>query len=374
MDAIRRLQSERPAPGFPGTSGGPRARRPQVAASARRYGAAAGFSLVALFALAASVSAQSAEPAQPEAMAGAGAQAWRIVAVDGGAVSGGPEIRFSPDGGLTGGTGCNRFQARARMAAGQLVIDGPVAVTRMACPGMLDAQERSILGVLEDRIDIGFDPLTGTLRLSNRGVTLDLRAGPAPSGPAEAPGPALRPAPGAAADYVSVFGLEGRLNIRAEATTGAKVLTEVAPGTLLRNLDCREAGGRRWCEVETLDGSRLRGWAAAEYLEPAGAALRAGQEVFDAIGHLPCAQGAAADPAPCEFGVARDAGGSAAVVVIRPDGTRRALFFQDGGFLGADTSQADGYPATGARRDGDRTVVSVGDERYEVADAVVSGG
>ena len=37
----------------------------------------------------------------------------------------------------------------------------------------------------------------------------------------------------------------------------------------------------------------------------------------------------------CNFGVARDGGGTATVSVTRPDGVRRALFFQDGKFVSA---------------------------------------
>jgi hypothetical protein len=42
--------------------------------------------------------------------------------------------------------------------------------------------------------------------------------------------------------------------------------------------------------------------------------------------------------------------------------------------IGAHTSQADGYPAFRATRNGDRQLVRVGDERYEIVDAVILGG
>lgn len=182
------------------------------------------------------------------------------------------------------------------------------------------------------------------------------------------------PAPGAATDYWSVSGVKGHLNVRAAAGTGAPALAQVLPGAVLRNLGCTEGDGPRWCDVQLLDGTRIRGWAAAEYLEPASSALRAGHDIFDAIGHIPCAQTRDQPMMPCEFGVARDGGGSATVVVIRPDATRRALFFERGAFLSADTSQADGYPEYGATRDGDLTFVRVGDERYEIPEALIHGG
>jgi hypothetical protein len=143
---------------------------------------------------------------------------------------------------------------------------------------------------------------------------------------------------------------------------------------VLRNHGCRAAEGRRWCEVERVEGDTDRGWAAAEYLEAADASLRAGQGVFDAGGWIDCAQAEGAPLTPCGFGVARDGGGTATVVVTKPDGVPRALFFEDGAFISADTSQADGYPQASATREADQFMIRVGNERYEIPDAVVFGG
>lgn len=76
----------------------------------------------------------------------------------------------------------------------------------------------------------------------------------------------------------------------------------------------------------------------------------------------------------CYFGVARPGGGSATVVLTRPDGTTRAIFFSNGMAIGADTSEADGYGEFSAERDSDLNLIRVGDERYEIPDAVVLGG
>lgn len=103
-------------------------------------------------------------------------------------------------------------------------------------------------------------------------------------------------------------------------------------------------------------------------------AVRAGSGKFDARGNVPCAQLKGQPTVPCKFGVARDPGGNATVVVTRPDGTKRALFFEKGRFVSADTSQADGYPEYGAKREGDLNMIHVGTERYEIPDAAVSGG
>jgi hypothetical protein len=142
---------------------------------------------------------------------------------------------------------------------------------------------------------------------------------------------------------------------------------------VLRNHGCRESDGRRWCEVERVEGNTTRGWAAADDLKEAGAALRAGQGIFDAGGWIDCTTVRGEPMSQCGFGVARDGGGAATVVVTRPDGRHRTLFFEDGDFLNADTSQADGYPNTAATKQGDRFEVRVGEERYEIFDAVIFG-
>jgi heat shock protein HslJ len=175
------------------------------------------------------------------------------------------------------------------------------------------------------------------------------------------------------------------LNLREQPTTSARILATHRPGTILDNLGCRRAEGRAWCDVQPLGGGP-RGYVAAEYLRPAispdgsaamgpdDSALRAGQGRFDATGPLPCAFAAGQPMGQCESGVARAGGGYATVVIKKPDGRTRAIFFRMGRAIGADTSQADGYPPFRATRQGDLTLISVGDERYEIPDAVILGG
>jgi len=177
----------------------------------------------------------------------------------------------------------------------------------------------------------------------------------------------------------------GALNLRERPSTSATVLATFGPGTCLDNLGCREAEGRVWCDVQELGGGP-RGYVAAEFLTPAvspdgsvargpdDSSLRAGQGRFDASGSVPCAQSAGQPTTPCEFGVARAGGGYATVVVTRPDGRRRAIFFRMGRAIGADTSQAEGYPEFQANQEKDLHLIRVGDERYEIPAAVVLGG
>jgi len=175
------------------------------------------------------------------------------------------------------------------------------------------------------------------------------------------------------------------LNLREQPTTSARILGTYRMGTILDNLGCQRAGGRTWCDVQPLGGGP-RGYVAAEYLRPAispdgsaamgpdDSSLRAGQGRFDATGPLPCAFAPGQPMGQCEFGVARAGGGYATVVIKKPDGRTRAIYFRMGRAIGADTSQADGYPPFRANRQGDLSLISVGDERYEIPDAVILGG
>jgi hypothetical protein len=307
------------------------------------------------------------------AASAASAQTWMIETVSGQPVLGAAEITFGTDGALAGSTGCNRFTGTGRMEGGALVIEGPLATTRMACPGEgLSAQEAAVLGVLRDRVLVAFDPFTGRLDLVGEAASLGLvpaaadtpenitGADNAPPTTAEPRGPGL---PEAA--YVNVFGLSGHLNIRAEPSTAAPVVARVLPGALLRNRGCRAGAGRDWCEVELLDTAQTSGWAAAEYLEAAPAGLRAGQGVFDRIGRIPCTL-AGEGAAECEAGVARDPDGTAVVVVYRSGGAERVLSFDGETFVASDTSQAGGGFDASATREGEAVVVTVDGERFEV--------
>jgi hypothetical protein len=101
---------------------------------------------------------------------------------------------------------------------------------------------------------------------------------------------------------------------------------------------------------------------------------RASEGRFDATGQIPCAQAKGQPMGQCAFGVARAGGGTATVVVTRPDGRKRAIFFDKGKALGADLSQADGNMTFRATKEADLYRIQAGDERYEIPEAVVFGG
>ncbi len=94
---------------------------------------------------------------------------------------------------------------------------------------------------------------------------------------------------------------------------------------------------------------------------------------FHATGNIPCSMGKGQPTGSCAFGVKREGNGSAMVTVTKVDGSKRVIFFEKGRAIGYDQSQAD----TGkfkAEKEADLNVIHIGDERYEIPDAVVQGG
>jgi hypothetical protein len=173
------------------------------------------------------------------------------------------------------------------------------------------------------------------------------------------------------------------LNLREQPTTRSAVLLTLPMDAVLRNRGCRMAGGQRWCQVESI-APPMAGWVAGRYLREADAAAYAaaspteedamvpGTE-FNATGELPCAIAIGQPTTACPFGVTREGGGTATVLVTLPDGRKRAIFFQAGAATGFDASAADGDASMTTGREGDLTFVRVGPERYEIPDIVPQG-
>lgn len=175
------------------------------------------------------------------------------------------------------------------------------------------------------------------------------------------------------------------LNLRERSSTNAPVVIRVERGTILRNLGCSQEADRVWCDVQPLAGG-ARGYAAAEFLTPSvspdgsiatgpdDSALRAGRGNFDATSVLPCSRTSTGAMDECEVGVARAGGGFATVVFTHADGTTRAIFFANGMAVGADTAEAGNSGPFTASKSADVHYINVGEERYEIVDAVILGG
>jgi len=123
-------------------------------------------------------------------------------------------------------------------------------------------------------------------------------------------------------------------------------------------------------EVSVTGGAAGAGATAT----PANHIERAGQGRFDATGKVPCAWATGQPMNQCDFGVARAGGGTATVVVTRPDGRKRTIFFEKGKAIGADLSQADGDMTFRATKEADLFMIRAGRERYEMPEAVIFGG
>lgn len=94
---------------------------------------------------------------------------------------------------------------------------------------------------------------------------------------------------------------------------------------------------------------------------------------YNATGDIPCAMTAAQPTGSCPFGVTRTGNGTGSVTVTKPDGRNRVIFFENGNASGYDMSQADSG-AFSAEKQGDLTIIRIGQERYEIPDAVIFGG
>jgi hypothetical protein len=94
---------------------------------------------------------------------------------------------------------------------------------------------------------------------------------------------------------------------------------------------------------------------------------------YHATSTIPCSMGGGAPTGSCPAGVKRQGGGTAEVTVTKPDGRTRTIFFQNGRAVSADVSQAD-YGKFSATRQGDLNIIRIGQERYEIPDALPFGG
>ncbi|CAB3785358.1 hypothetical protein [Paraburkholderia fynbosensis] len=120
-----------------------------------------------------------------------------------------------------------------------------------------------------------------------------------------------------------------------------------------------------------MDGamSRAASGHKNEHPETKGTAL-------SATGKLPCARSAGQIAGMCRFVVTRHSDRTANVTVYWPPGGARTIFFgADGAVIGVSTTATDQSLAQKAvaRKNGEVNLISVGDERYEITDSILSG-
>ena len=179
-------------------------------------------------------------------------------------------------------------------------------------------------------------------------------------------------------DWWQVSGIsEGALNIRSGPDTRYDVVGKAQNGEAAQNRGCRMTGQIRWCSIR-VDGSGVQGWVAGRYLVEGAAPAMAevppggpkGNGVpFDATGEVSCATVAGAAMGSCPFGVVRDGPGNAGVWIALGDGAERAILFEGGVPVSADSPAPMSFT-----KDGDLFTISAGDERYQFPEALVNGG
>jgi hypothetical protein len=116
----------------------------------------------------------------------------------------------------------------------------------------------------------------------------------------------------------------------------------------------------------------VSGGSQAGLVNHTGDALVPGTD-FHATGTISCTLQKDQPARSCRFGVRRQGRGSGNVTVTKPNGQQRVIFFQRGQAAGYDMSQADRGEFK-ARKRGDLNIVRIGNERYEIPDAVIFGG
>lgn len=108
------------------------------------------------------------------------------------------------------------------------------------------------------------------------------------------------------------------------------------------------------------------------YDRPAGGVLPEGSS-FTASSIVACER-PGTGAAQCDAGVVREGGGNGFVMVFWPDAGNRVLYFENGEIVRYDQSEADGGAELRVTRDGDLQIVTVGDARFEIVDALLNGG
>ena len=108
------------------------------------------------------------------------------------------------------------------------------------------------------------------------------------------------------------------------------------------------------------------------YDRPRGGVLPAGSD-FTASSIIPCERPGTGS-AQCDAGVVREGNGNGFVMVFWPDAGSRVLYFENGEIVRYDQAESDGGAELRVTRDGDLQIVTIGDARFEVFDALLVGG
>ncbi|MDQ6436429.1 SH3 domain-containing protein [Mesorhizobium sp. LHD-90] len=236
--------------------------------------------------------------------------------------------------------------------------------------------------------------LAGLLLLLSAGVSFAQTESTDETEPVAPPAPVALPPfdPNAEAFVVEGVAYNDLLNVRATPSAGGKLVGRLPNGALLRNHGCKENNGANWCDVESFEDAKVRGWVAARYLygeaieglpePPAGGTAAAatppdaGTQAatppagFDAIGDIPCARYYGQPMTHCSAAVKRGVDGEATITVTWPDGGERVILFTNGRADNSDSTDPLTYT-----READLNMIRIGKaERFEIPDALPFGG
>ncbi|WP_224482815.1 hypothetical protein [Robertkochia aurantiaca] len=94
---------------------------------------------------------------------------------------------------------------------------------------------------------------------------------------------------------------------------------------------------------------------------------------FHAIGQIPCSNNGISVLGSCEFGVIREGNGNAKVYITKDDGSMRLIIFKNGMVDLKESAETPEENWKVSKRSGTFNIV-VGEERYEIPEAVIYGG
>jgi hypothetical protein len=95
---------------------------------------------------------------------------------------------------------------------------------------------------------------------------------------------------------------------------------------------------------------------------------------FNATGQIPCVREAGQPMGQCDFGVKREGGGKGWITVFWPDGGNRVIFFEMNKPSSYDQSEADGGAKMTVDENNGIFNVKIGDQRFELFEAIMAGG
>ncbi len=174
------------------------------------------------------------------------------------------------------------------------------------------------------------------------------------------------------------------LGMRSSPSLDAPVTEDIENDAILSNLGCQAANRSVWCYVKRIHGKQ-RGYVLAEHLQPAVApdgtlptgadnsALRVRKSDYDERGEIPCAQERGQSMGTCVVEIARSSGADATVVANFHNGFKRTLYFVHGEFISANATMSGNGFDTDWSIEGDKHLIRVDDQRYELSDKLVFG-